>query len=174
MPEPRTPSRFLSEVPSELVDDRTIGGARFVEEPAVDAPDGAVDLYLEQHAVREMAERRLYSGKTYNSVSEVAGFFSERGITVPGAGRPLQGFSVPPRKPTGGLGKPAGPAPRLRGSRPAHSSGFRLGAKVRHAKLGVGTVLKLEGEGEETKLTVHFQSHGLKKLVVKYAGLQPV
>jgi DNA helicase-2/ATP-dependent DNA helicase PcrA len=43
---------------------------------------------------------------------------------------------------------------------------------VRHAKFGVGTVMRLEGEGEDQKLSVNFAGHGIKKLVLKYAGLQ--
>lgn len=54
-----------------------------------------------------------------------------------------------------------------------HSSGFCLNSKVRHPKFGLGTVMRLEGDGEDTKLTVYFQNHGRKKMVAKYAGLQP-
>jgi DNA helicase II / ATP-dependent DNA helicase PcrA len=43
---------------------------------------------------------------------------------------------------------------------------------VRHAKYGLGTVVGIEGEGEERKLTVSFQDYGPKKLVERYANLQ--
>jgi DNA helicase-2/ATP-dependent DNA helicase PcrA len=50
---------------------------------------------------------------------------------------------------------------------------MRNGTRVRHAKYGVGTILRREGDGDATKVTIHFQRHGLKKMIVKYAGLQP-
>ena len=39
-----------------------------------------VDLYSEQYEVRDSAKRNLYTGKTYNSVDNIAQFFAERGM----------------------------------------------------------------------------------------------
>jgi DNA helicase-2/ATP-dependent DNA helicase PcrA len=50
---------------------------------------------------------------------------------------------------------------------------FRLGARVRHAQFGVGTVVGVEGEEENLKLTVRFPI-GQKKLIAKYARLEVV
>jgi DNA helicase-2/ATP-dependent DNA helicase PcrA len=50
---------------------------------------------------------------------------------------------------------------------------LRVGARVRHATFGVGTVQRLEGAGEGQKATVLFGSVGRKKLVLKFAGLEP-
>ncbi len=47
------------------------------------------------------------------------------------------------------------------------------GQKVRHAQFGVGTVREVDGRGDEMKLTVHFATVGTKKLIAKYARLQP-
>jgi DNA helicase-2/ATP-dependent DNA helicase PcrA len=47
-----------------------------------------------------------------------------------------------------------------------------IGTRVRHSKYGVGTIIGIEGEGEERKLTVSFQNYGAKKLVERYANLQ--
>ena len=47
-----------------------------------------------------------------------------------------------------------------------------VGARVRHSKYGLGTVIEVEGEGEERKLTVSFQDYGPKKLIERYANLQ--
>jgi DNA helicase-2/ATP-dependent DNA helicase PcrA len=47
-----------------------------------------------------------------------------------------------------------------------------IGARVRHSKYGLGTIIEIEGEGEERKLTVSFQDYGPKKLVERYANLQ--
>src|ERR1700678_3294096 len=49
-----------------------------------------------------------------------------------------------------------------------------IGKRVRHAKYGVGTIIEVEGEGEDRKLTVSFQDHGAKKLIERYANLQLV
>ena len=46
------------------------------------------------------------------------------------------------------------------------------GSTIEHVKYGRGTVLRLEGSGEDTKLTVSFPGYGLKKLVAKYAGIK--
>jgi DNA helicase-2/ATP-dependent DNA helicase PcrA len=46
------------------------------------------------------------------------------------------------------------------------------GSTIEHAKYGRGTVLRLEGSGEDTKLTVSFPGYGLKKLIAKYAGIK--
>ncbi|WP_396624971.1 ATP-dependent helicase [Luteitalea sp.] len=48
------------------------------------------------------------------------------------------------------------------------------GQKVRHAQFGVGTVKEVDGKGDDMKLTVYFQTVGTKKLIAKYARLQPV
>jgi len=55
---------------------------------------------------------------------------------------------------------------------PTGKRGFRPGQRVRHPKYGEGTVFQREGEGEEAKITVQFPRFGLKKLVEKYAQLE--
>ncbi len=52
--------------------------------------------------------------------------------------------------------------------------GMRPGVRVRHPLFGVGTVLRREGDGADLKLTVSFVGVGAKKLVARYAGLEPV
>jgi DNA helicase II / ATP-dependent DNA helicase PcrA len=57
--------------------------------------------------------------------------------------------------------------------RPARASADPLvGTRVRHSKYGVGTIIGVEGEGEDRKLTVSFQDYGAKKLIERYANLQ--
>ena len=51
--------------------------------------------------------------------------------------------------------------------------GLRIGSRVRHGTFGVGTVKLLEGAGEQQKVTVLFPSVGTKKLVLKFANLEP-
>ena len=43
------------------------------------------------------------------------------------------------------------------------------GAKIEHQRFGVGTVLKLEGSGENAKATVQFVNSGTKQLLLKFA-----
>ena len=113
---------------------------------------GHVDLFAERHMVRESAQRNIYTGKTYNSVEAIQQFFG--GKTPPPQSPPPEPVKVaqPIRKP---VAKKVGP-----------------GSTVEHAKYGRGTVMRLEGTGEDTKLTVSFPGHGLKKLIAKYAGIK--
>jgi DNA helicase II / ATP-dependent DNA helicase PcrA len=163
-PEASIHSRFLKEVPLNLLE--TVRGDQ-----------GHVDLFAERHEVRETARRNLYTGKTYNSVENIRQFFNERGMPAPqGIGLP-QGVGDPP-----GIGDPLGinvpkpaaaerPAPVVAKSAPARKK-VGLGSTVEHAKYGRGTVLRLEGSGDDTKLTVSFPGYGLKKLIAKYAGIK--
>jgi DNA helicase-2/ATP-dependent DNA helicase PcrA len=153
------PSRFLREVPHALVQD--LGQSR--QSTTQRAPQ--VDLFAEQHEVRESAKRNVYPGKTYNSVDNIQQFFSERGkapVVPQPSGQP-QSASPPIPKP---VAAPQAARP------PAGRRGFRAGAMIRHPKYGRGTVLRREGDGEDAKLTVSFPGYGLKKLVEKYAGIQ--
>ncbi len=140
--EPSIPSRFLNEVPAALVENLN---------PRQRVPQ--VDLFAEQHEVRETAKRNVYTGKTYNSVENIQQYFAERGKAT------AQPARAPEPKP-----RTAVPPPRKKG--------LRAGATVRHPKYGLGTILRREGEGEDAKLTVSFQGYGLKKLIEKYAGIE--
>jgi DNA helicase-2/ATP-dependent DNA helicase PcrA len=123
-----------------------------------------------------MAEGRLatakpkFTGKTYNSADAVAQFFQQRGQgpaakTGGQPGRsPNQTYPERKSKPVLETRPPAGARPGQLGR----------GSRVRHSKYGVGSILKREGDGDEAKVTVMFEKHGLKKMVVKYAGLQTI
>jgi len=162
-----TPSPFLKEVPEHLT--INLGPD---ERPA------EVELTVEQQEARQAARRGTYTGKTYNSLDNIAQFFAEKGITFrprnttpaplppapPVVSRPPlvpQQLSRPPIQP-----KPPQPAP------PLVRRGVRAGMTVEHPKYGTGTVVRREGDGENAKITVNFPRFGLKKLVEKYAGLK--
>ena len=49
------------------------------------------------------------------------------------------------------------------------SCGLQEGMKIEHQRFGRGTVLKIEGTGENTKATVEFIHSGTKQLLLKYA-----
>ncbi|MGH9528342.1 MAG: ATP-dependent DNA helicase Rep, partial [Terriglobales bacterium] len=91
-------------------------------------------------------QRRTTPVKSYNSIENIAEFFSSRG----------KKFGLP----------------KLPVEEPKGKKGFRPGQKVKHPKYGEGTVYQREGDGEEAKITVQFPRFGLKKLVEKYAQLE--
>ena len=53
------------------------------------------------------------------------------------------------------------------------STGVRTGMRVRHAQFGVGSVIAVEEHNDDMKITVRFVSVGVKKLLAKYAKLEP-
>jgi DNA helicase-2/ATP-dependent DNA helicase PcrA len=64
-------------------------------------------------------------------------------------------------------GRPSAPA-----AKPITSKDPLVGKRVRHPKYGLGTIIEVDGEGEDRRLTVSFQDYGPKKLVERYAHLQ--
>ena len=167
LPEASVPSRFLEEVPSELLEELGTTRRRQTSSragPALSGVEGAVAprqpssthyAYEDEDQSASWAGRGnrrspvpSYSGRTYNSIENIAEFFASRG----------KKFSIPKL-----------PVEELKGKK-----GFRPGQKVRHPKYGEGTVYQREGEGEEAKITVQFPRFGLKKLVEKYAQLERV
>jgi DNA helicase-2/ATP-dependent DNA helicase PcrA len=141
-----TQSRFLREIPRKLVEDLSPPASR------AEKAEAAMDLWAERQVVREMARRNTFTGKTYNSVENIAEFFTARKVPV----------SPPKARP------PAAPPPRP----PAARRGYRAGARVHHPKYGAGTILRREGDGEDAKLTISFPGHGVKKLIEKYTTLR--
>ena len=59
-------------------------------------------------------------------------------------------------------------APRPMATDPSPSD-LREGCKIEHQRFGVGTVMKIEGTGENTKATVAFRNAGTKQLLLKFA-----
>ena len=58
-------------------------------------------------------------------------------------------------------------------TRISRATGVRPGMRVRHAQFGVGTVIAVEEHNDDMKITVRFISVGVKKLLAKYAKLEP-
>lgn len=48
-------------------------------------------------------------------------------------------------------------------------SGVQEGQTIEHERFGIGTVVKLEGTGENQKATVEFRNSGTKQLLLKFA-----
>jgi DNA helicase II / ATP-dependent DNA helicase PcrA len=53
------------------------------------------------------------------------------------------------------------------------STGVRVGMRVKHAQFGVGVVLAVEEHTDDYKITVRFNSVGQKKLLARFAKLEP-
>jgi DNA helicase II / ATP-dependent DNA helicase PcrA len=49
----------------------------------------------------------------------------------------------------------------------------KVGMRVRHAQFGVGNIIALEEHNDDVKVTVRFNTVGVKKLLAKYAKLEP-
>ncbi|MGH9674747.1 MAG: ATP-dependent helicase, partial [Bryobacteraceae bacterium] len=148
--EDSAPSRFLRELPEELVErkgEMSRSGLRFDDEAEGDVD---VDLFVERHEVRR-SERKPWTGSSYNSVDNIAGFFRQRGLNPP-----------PPKA-------HAPPEPARREQQGRKPAGRGIGASVLHPAYGTGKVLRVEGDDEDAKLTVQFPGYGLKKIIRKFA-----
>jgi DNA helicase-2/ATP-dependent DNA helicase PcrA len=150
MPEPSVPSRFLEEVPEDLLQD--LGSPRRpVRTGSGDHGSNQHYAYEDedqrpQYGRRNQPQRNVPSGQAYNSIDNIAEFFASRG----------KKFSRPKIEVAAVTGR----------------TGFHPGQRVRHPKYGEGTVYRREGDGEDAKITVQFPRYGLKKLVEKYAQLE--
>jgi len=92
------------------------------------------------------------------SIDNIARFFGGKaGAMQPGIGK------------QGTLARPAMDIPA-----PSGEANLRKGQRVHHAKYGEGTILMREGDGEDAKLTVMFNRHGMKKLMEKFANLRKI
>jgi len=125
---------------------------------------GELNLDGERWEARETARKNLYTGKTYNSVENIAQFFNQRGGV--GGARPAVSAPVPAATPS-----LIEPPPRPAAQPAARRSKLSAGATITHPKYGRGIIVRREGDGPDAKLTISFAQHGLKKLVAKYAGL---
>ena len=157
MPEASVPSRFLEEVPPELVEDIGSPNRAARGRSASTRNDYGEDRHYDYEnedqrpqygrAQQPRSGGRSPSTGTYNSIDNIAEFFASRG----------KKFNVP----------------KIKMEEPSGKRGFRPGQRVRHPKYGEGTVYQREGDGEDAKITVKFPS-GVKKLVEKYAQLEKV
>jgi DNA helicase-2/ATP-dependent DNA helicase PcrA len=177
MPDATVASRFLEEVPSRLVEDLGSPPAR----PQFGGDYGRAYSTPYPKANR-FGQGEMESGERHWSYEDE----DQSGGKMPpaGAGKTLGGG----RGITGGSGsldniasffsgrgqKPAakGGRPKLEIAEPTGKTGLKQGTRVRHPKYGEGTVFRREGDGDDAKITVQFQQHGVKKLVEKFAQLE--
>ena len=130
------PSRFLADIPSELVD--TVRGS-----------------------MAEIGESRRYEpDPEYSYSAEEFLRRARRGSTPPQRER---GNSHTPRPPSFG-----------RSSSRRSDANPLLGQRVRHPEYGVGTIVGVEGDDDDRRLSVSFPGRGTRKFVERYAQLQQV
>lgn len=132
------PSRFLAEIPGELVE--TVRGS-----------------------LAEIGETRRYEPDPEYSYSAEEFLRRVRGMPAPTPPRTSQrrtaSSATSLRTPTIKRGANADPL---------------LGQKVRHPEYGVGTVVGVEGEDDDRRVSVSFPGRGIKKFIERYAQLQQV
>ncbi len=128
------PSRFLAEIPSELVE--TVRGS-----------------------MAEIGEKRRYEPDPEYSYSADEFLRRVRGKPEPAIAAPK---SI---RTTSSFGRPA----VKRGA----NADPMLGRKVRHPSYGVGTVVGVEGDEEDRRVSVSFPGRGTKKFIERYAQLEP-
>ncbi len=56
----------------------------------------------------------------------------------------------------------------------ASASDLHEGSKIEHQRFGIGTVVRIEGTGENTKATVEFRNAGTKQLLLKFAKFKVI
>ena len=53
-------------------------------------------------------------------------------------------------------------------------SKWKLGQNIKHHKFGYGIILNFEGDGENTRIQIRFENHGVKWLIQEYAKIENV
>jgi DNA helicase-2/ATP-dependent DNA helicase PcrA len=158
-PEQSMPSRFLDEVPARLIED--LSPKSYSSAYATAYPQRGDDYGGERHYSYEDESQEAGAGaRTY-----VSQRFGQRSRGT-GSG-PLDNTAA-----FFGKGSKLTMRPKLHIDAPTGRTGLGKGARVRHPKYGEGIIFAREGEGEDAKLTVQFSSHGMKKLVEKFAQLE--
>ena len=125
-----------------------------------------------------LSERSRFVDEIDPNLIEQTQKASFRGTSSMG-GRPFGRFSE-----HGFRNLPNTPSPRPTTSQPASSSAapqqnlepsnpdlLQEGMRVMHAKFGAGTILSIEGAGANKKASVHFDTAGVKMLMLKFARL---
>jgi DNA helicase-2/ATP-dependent DNA helicase PcrA len=183
MPEPSIASRFLEEVPARLVEDLGSPPARPQFSTSAYG-SGYGGMYATPYPkAGRFGRTNAEEGERHYSYEDE----DQSGERVPA--RPAGSARVNNR--SGYAGKAAAPGqsmdniasffaargqkisrPKLEVEAPTGKTGLKQGSRVRHPKYGEGTVFRREGDGDDAKITVQFQEHGVKKLVEKFAQLE--
>ena len=185
MPESSIASRFLEEVPARLVEDLGSPAAR----PQYSGSDYRSDYGGAYSTPYPRANRfgrsnaeeveRHYSYEDEDQSGERGAKAAARatGIGTTGRSGP-SGRTAAPRQSLDNIASFFAARgqkisrPKLEVEAPIGKTGLKQGSRVRHPKYGEGIVFRREGDGDDAKITVQFQQHGVKKLVEKFAQLE--
>ena len=174
------PSRFIDEIDSKLIDSQeeasgSLFGSR--ADSASDQPEWA----RAQRPRRpwEDAGQPRYSSRYQNSKPVASQFVADpkpslsegnfksvRALNA--AKRYMETHSSHPASRSTGSSA-ASVSSSAASSAGSSSCGLQEGMKIEHQRFGRGTVLKIEGTGENTKATVEFVHSGTKQLLLKFA-----
>ncbi|MEZ5350863.1 MAG: 3'-5' exonuclease [Microthrixaceae bacterium] len=150
------PSRFLSEIPADLVTDdpatRTSSGRGAMRSGGWESTSWRPRGRDRAHDRATRGVRGSDGSGSEGSASWDSGSGTSSGLP---AGRP------------GGLG-----APKVPSGSGAHLLGIQVGDDVTHAKWGDGVVLDLSGSGDKTEVVVRFPDRGEKRLLLAWAPLE--
>ena len=162
------PSRFLEEVPSELLDEERL-------EPVLGSSGGRsgtaeAGLPWNQAPGSAATGRTSTFGRGYNAyASKSASPFGENGK---GAGSPGWGTGSAG---SGGSGAGTGKTPSFGKAftvQKPSSLDYKEGDQVKHVKFGVGTVKAIRDGGKDYEVTVEFDTAGQKKMFASFAKLK--
>lgn len=176
------PSRFIDEIDGKLIDcQEEAGGSLFGSraDSSSDQPEWA----RAQRPRRpwEDAGQPRYSSRYQNSKPVASQFVADpkpslsegnfksvRALNA--AKRYMETHSShPASRSTGSSAASVSSSSAAASSAGSSSCGLQEGMKIEHQRFGRGTVLKIEGTGENTKATVEFVHSGTKQLLLKYA-----
>ena len=174
------PSRFIDEIDSKLIDSQDEAGGSLFGSRA-DSSSDQPEWARAQRPRRpwEDAGQPRYSSRYQNSKPVASQFVADpkpslsegnfksvRALNA--AKRYMETHSShPASRSTGSAASSVSSS--AASSAGSSSCGLQEGMKIEHQRFGRGTVLKIEGTGENTKATVEFVHSGTKQLLLKFA-----
>ena len=172
------PSRFIDEIDSKLIDSQDEAGGSLFGSMS-DQPEWA----RSQRPRRpwEDAEQPRYSSRYQNSKPVASQFVADpkpslsegnfKSVRALNAAKRFMEThsSHPASRGIGSSAASVSSSSAAASSAGSSSCGLQEGMKIEHQRFGRGTVLKIEGTGENTKATVEFVHSGTKQLLLKYA-----
>ena len=114
----------------------------------------------------EITESAARMPRYASRLTGVHSFFGDRTSAAPAPRPTPSSLGVAPASASRGRTSPLAPAPNP-------GVAVRPQMSVRHPTLGRGVVLAVEGDGDSAKITVFFDRSGKRRLLAKYAGLEP-
>jgi DNA helicase-2/ATP-dependent DNA helicase PcrA len=175
MPDAALPSRFLEEVPPQLLEDLSGGRERATSWGGYAARYSTGSSSRSGGRFNDDGERHYTYEDEDQSASASSGYRNQNSYGYAG-GKPSRDAGSIDNIASffAGRGGATAKRPKLPVAEPTGVVGFKSGQRVRHPKYGDGVVFRREGDGDDAKITVQFTKFGVKKLVEKFAQLERV